>query len=961
MHHLADQPSSPRRRCRELLVVSGLLSASVLAADPELGAPPPAVVTSQAEAGAAIVRKLPAMAPLQLVSRRSTGAWSREESPPRLDTLSYLRVTLDLDRRGAPPRLAEPLIGRSAAGLPIYEIPAESLAAIRPWLVDVLGGVIVHRFASLASVGAEDAWSRPPERALEPPDRAPEQLPEIRTTTGDFRLYTGIINQPVPDLGQLVQSLQVSAGNAAPEGATTISMEYRLLINDDPATPGGITCSDYEIYLSSDTHGGAVPHLLVYDNLGGATDGGFDDDAADDADIYLNYRATDDFDGEDPNQAWHVLVVDTSAGSTGKVEYVDLRIYWQQPDTDLEVTDVYFRSASGGGGVRIDQPMAGQQLYAHLEYSLTGPGFEGRIWALELDGHELCAFEGPVSEGTYLGSCVAPWAPTAGAHTLSGEVDPYHVVDELDENNNQLALQFTVPDPPDIRVEPTQLTLEREMPTPIYVELDYMAAPGHSHRPSDAVIDRIRRTFQSAGYAIHLDRGATAIAHQNVIQVIAAPSTSPDVLALMALHFDHMNDSRFFYSIWGHDHSLNGGPTGSSGVADLPGRVHLVTLGSFPNHGSDDERVGTFIHELGHNLDLRHGGPDSANCKPNFASVMNYYYQLTGIGAGMVGLGFAPPGFSWFDDFSYSHGLLASLDESGLDETLGLGLGHGIDWNGVGGIETAPVMVDVQNGLPGNACLSNGSLTTLHDFDDWSHIEPNILNRVHPRQPDFPELCISLDQYLPLKRRIAELRARGLIPPAGRGDRGRPGGLRQRLKSAVDVVTVHNDSTEQDLDVTSISLDTATGWLDWIPRTAFSVPPGEARPVQIFADLWQAPPGHTERTLTLSSNDPDEPRVAITLGIDGLGTCTVTTTATSGGGTTAGDVEAACGTFVTARAFPEAGFAFVSWRENGADASRQASYTWMLESDRTLDAVFLPAVVFRDGFESGDTSAWSFP
>ena len=34
------------------------------------------------------------------------------------------------------------------------------------------------------------------------------------------------------------------------------------------------------------------------------------------------------------------------------------------------------------------------------------------------------------------------------------------------------------------------------------------------------------------------------------------------------------------------------------------------------------------MHELGHNLGLRHGGVDNTNCKPHHVSVMNYAYQF---------------------------------------------------------------------------------------------------------------------------------------------------------------------------------------------------------------------------------------------------------------------------------------------------------------------------------------------
>ena len=59
---------------------------------------------------------------------------------------------------------------------------------------------------------------------------------------------------------------------------------------------------------------------------------------------------------------------------------------------------------------------------------------------------------------------------------------------------------------------------------------------------------------------------------------------------------------------------------------------------------------------------------------------MNYFYQLSGIGPSLLAYGFANTA-SGFDDFSYSHGLLPSLNESSLDESFGIGLGRAVDWN----------------------------------------------------------------------------------------------------------------------------------------------------------------------------------------------------------------------------------------------------------------------------------------
>ena len=63
----------------------------------------------------------------------------------------------------------------------------------------------------------------------------------------------------------------------------------------------------------------------------------------------------------------------------------------------------------------------------------------------------------------------------------------------------------------------------------------------------------------------------------------------------------------------------------------------LVTLGGAgwfnkPNAGQYKyTQVGTFVHELGHNLGLKHGGTDHTQYKPNLLSLMNYAFQTDGI------------------------------------------------------------------------------------------------------------------------------------------------------------------------------------------------------------------------------------------------------------------------------------------------------------------------------------------
>jgi hypothetical protein len=87
-------------------------------------------------------------------------------------------------------------------------------------------------------------------------------------------------------------------------------------------------------------------------------------------------------------------------------------------------------------------------------------------------------------------------------------------------------------------------------------------------------------------------------------------------------------------------------PTTQSGVAQLPGSKVMISVGLWDqiNHvGSTGTVTGTTLHELGHNLELYHGGAANtwnssaltiqreANCKPNYLSVMSYIFQMPGL------------------------------------------------------------------------------------------------------------------------------------------------------------------------------------------------------------------------------------------------------------------------------------------------------------------------------------------
>jgi hypothetical protein len=139
----------------------------------------------------------------------------------------------------------------------------------------------------------------------------------------------------------------------------------------------------------------------------------------------------------------------------------------------------------------------------------------------------------------------------------------------------------------------------------------------------------------------------------------------------------------FRYCIFGHYHTHEPGATG---IAELPGNDFMTCLTPWPDsvlalnaglpNGSHrlpnwlpQERAraisiveaGTFMHELGHTLGLKHGGDDRVNFKPNYVSIMNYTFQWRNVVTRR--------------DLDYSRQSLPTLNENGgLQEQFGFGV-----------------------------------------------------------------------------------------------------------------------------------------------------------------------------------------------------------------------------------------------------------------------------------------------
>jgi len=303
----------------------------------------------------------------------------------------------------------------------------------------------------------------------------------------------------------------------------------------------------------------------------------------------------------------------------------------------------------------------------------------------------------------------------------------------------------------------------------IFVQLDHMAATtnpiylgNQAWTPQRGALDMVVAAFAKRGYAVHFDAGdafgdapgtgynlgggkQVAFAECLGLDTSQSKTGCASVYTYKRASMAAARRPIFHYMLMGNQQE----GTTSAGLAELDGNDAIITLGwdyQIGNAQTVNYQAATIMHELGHNLGLRHGGDEDRNFKPNYYSVMNYLYALYGLAADPKGEGGIQRWYMvkdlhnigpadlinspLFDDFhiDFSDGSGTALDMMSLQESalIGRGANAGVyaDWNGSSGLDLSTYALTSLNTVAADPGWTDRQpRVPLHDYNDWANLK----------------------------------------------------------------------------------------------------------------------------------------------------------------------------------------------------------------------------------------------